>query len=131
MDGEVAKQFQRLLEKQGFSFQLAHKVTKVEKAGEGVKATIKPAAGSAAKILDADVVLVAIGQHPFTQNLGLEAQGRGYGPRHGRRSTRTSPPTFRASTPSATSSVGPMLAHKAEDEGRRAGGDFSPARRGT
>src|SRR5271157_691747 len=75
MDGEVARQFQRMLEKQGFAFHVAHKVAKVEKAGAGVKATVEPAAGGEAKTLDADVVLVAIGRRPFTKNLGLEAQG--------------------------------------------------------
>src|SRR5208283_2961335 len=69
MDGEVARQFQRMLEKQGFALHLAHKVTNVERAGDGVKATIEPAAGGEAKVLDADVVLVAIGRRPYTQNL--------------------------------------------------------------
>ena len=59
-----------LLEKQGFTFHLSHKVTKVEKAGEGVKATIEPAAGGEAKTIEADVVLVAVGRRPFTEGLG-------------------------------------------------------------
>ncbi len=84
MDGEVAKQFQRLLEKQGFVFHLAHKVTKVEKAGAGVKATIEPAAGGEAKVLDADVVLVAIGRPPLHPEPRPRGAGRGDGPGHGR-----------------------------------------------
>src|SRR5271157_608743 len=60
-DGEVAKQMQRMLEKQGFAFKLGHKVAKVGKAGAGVKATIEPMGGGEAKAIDADVVLVAIG----------------------------------------------------------------------
>ena len=64
MDGEVAKQMQRMLEKQGLIFRLGHKVTKVEKAGAGVKATIEPAAGGESKTIEADVVLVAIGRRP-------------------------------------------------------------------
>ena len=75
MDGEVGKQTQRLLEKQGFKFHLSHKVAAVEKTAKGVKATIEPAAGGAALTLEAEVVLVAIGRRPYTQGLGLEALG--------------------------------------------------------
>ena len=75
VDGEVSRQMQRMLAKQGFTFQLGHKVAKVEKAGAGVKATIEPSAGGEAKTIDADVVLVAIGRRPFTEGLGLEALG--------------------------------------------------------
>jgi dihydrolipoamide dehydrogenase len=64
MDGEVAKQFQRMLEKQGFKFHLASKVASVAKTKSGVTATIEPAAGGAATTLEADVVLVAIGRRP-------------------------------------------------------------------
>ena len=85
IDGEVAKQFQRLLEKQGFKFRLGHKVSKVEKAGSGVKATIEPAAGGEPQVLQADVVLVAIGRRPYTEDLGLEAARRRDGARAGRR----------------------------------------------
>ena len=106
MDGEVAKQFQRMLEKQGFAFHLGHKVTKVEKAGAGVKATIEPAAGGEAKTLEADVVLVAIGRRPYTAEPRARGARRGDGARHGRRRRRISPPTFPASTRSATWSAG-------------------------
>ena len=75
MDGEVAKQFQRMLEKQGFKFHLGHKVTGVETGLAGAKATIEPASGGEAKTLEADIVLVAIGRRPYTQGLGLEALG--------------------------------------------------------
>src|SRR5690606_16397836 len=61
MDGEVAKQFQRILEKQGFTFQLGSKVTKVETGKKGATVTVEPAAGGEAKTLNADIVLVAIG----------------------------------------------------------------------
>src|SRR5271165_335406 len=115
-DGEVAKQFQRLLEKQGFAFKLGHKVTKVEKAGSGVTATIEATAGGAAETLEADVILVAIGRRGFTGNLGLEAVGvateRGQVVVDGH---------FQTNVPGiyAIGDVirGPMLAHKAEDEG--------------
>ena len=116
MDGEVGKQTQRLLEKQGFKFHLSHKVAAVEKTEKGVKATIEPAAGGAAQTLEAEVVLVAIGRRPYTQGLGLEALGvameRGQVVIDGHFATN-------APTVYAIGDVvrGPMLAHKAEDEG--------------
>jgi dihydrolipoamide dehydrogenase len=116
MDSEIAKSFQRLLEKQGFAFHLAHKVAKVEKAGGGVKATIEAAAGGDAKTIEADIVLVAIGRRPFTQNLGLEALGVKMD-----RGMVVVDDHFATSAPGvyAIGDVirGPMLAHKAEDEG--------------
>ncbi len=75
MDGEVAKQFQRILQKQGFEFRLGSKVTAAKKTNKGVSLTVEPAKGGAAESLDADVVLVAIGRRPFTQGLGLEGAG--------------------------------------------------------
>ncbi len=116
MDNEVGKQVQRLLEKQGFAFHLAHKVAKVEKAGGGLNATIVPAAGGEAKTLDADVVLVAIGRRPYTENLGLEALGVAMD-----RGIVVVDKHF-ATNVSGVYAIGdvirgPMLAHKAEDEG--------------
>ena len=116
MDGEVAKQFQRMLEKQGFKFHLGHKVAKVEKTAAGATATIEPAAGGAPIALDADIVLVAIGRRAYTQGLGLEALGvameRGQVVIDGHFATNV-PGVY------AIGDVvrGPMLAHKAEDEG--------------
>ena len=116
IDGEVAKLMQRTLEKQGFTFHLSHKVTKVEKAGAGVKATIEPSTGGEAKTVEADVVLVAVGRRPFTEGLGLEALGvkteRGQVVVDARYSTNVMGIY-------AIGDVirGPMLAHKAEDEG--------------
>jgi len=116
MDGEVAKQAQRLLEKQGFAFHLDSKVTSVDNAASGAKATIEPAAGGAPQRLDADVVLVAIGRRPYTQGLGLEALGVAT-----ERGRIVVDARFAASLPGlyAIGDVirGPMLAHKAEDEG--------------
>jgi len=116
MDGEVAKSFQRILEKQGFKFQLAHKVAKVEKTGAGVSATIEPAAGGEAKVLEADVVLVAIGRRAYTEGLGLEALGVAT-----ERGQIVIDSHFQTNVPGvyAIGDVvrGPMLAHKAEDEG--------------
>jgi dihydrolipoamide dehydrogenase len=116
MDGEVAKQFQRMLEKQGLEFHLSHKVASVAKTASGAAATIEPVAGGPSEVLDADVVLVAIGRRPFTQGLGLEALGvateRGQVVIDGHFATNI-PGIY------AIGDVvrGPMLAHKGEDEG--------------
>ena len=75
MDGEVAKQFQRILEKQGFAFKLGAKVTGVDTSGKTLVAQIEPAAGGPAEKLEADVVLVAIGRVPYTEGLGLKEAG--------------------------------------------------------
>ncbi len=74
-DTEVARQFQRLMEKQGVTFHMSSKVTKVEKAGKGAKVTFEPVAGGAATALECDVVLIATGRVPNTSGLGLEKIG--------------------------------------------------------
>src|ERR1700693_894495 len=74
-DNEVARQFQRLMEKQGIKFSLSSKVTGVDAGGLRLKASIEPAAGGAARFVEADIVLVAVGRVPYTQGLGLEAIG--------------------------------------------------------
>ena len=116
MDSEVAKQFQRMLEKQGFTFHLSHKVSKVEANAKGAKVTVEPAAGGDAQTIDADVVLVAIGRRPYTENLGLEAVGVAM-----ERGRIVIDDHFKSSVNGiyAIGDVvrGPMLAHKAEDEG--------------
>ncbi|TAH67093.1 MAG: dihydrolipoyl dehydrogenase [Rhodopseudomonas palustris] len=117
MDGELVKQFQRLLEKQGFAFKLGSKVTAVDSSGPMLRATIEPAAGGAAETLEADVVLVAIGRIPYTRHLGLQEAGIATDAR-GRIEIDDH---FATSVPGvyAIGDVvrGPMLAHKAEDEG--------------
>jgi dihydrolipoamide dehydrogenase len=116
MDGEVAKQFQRMLEKQGVTFLLSSKVTAVEKAKAGASVTFEPVAGGEATTLAADVVLVATGRRPYTEGLGLEAAGVALD-----RGRVVIDDRFRSSVPGiyAIGDVvrGPMLAHKAEDEG--------------
>ena len=116
MDEEVAKQFQRMLEKQGIVFRLGHKVAGVEATKGGAKVTIEPKDGGTAETLDADVVLVAIGRRPFTEGLGLEEAGIALD--RGRVSIDDG---FQTNVPGiyAIGDVvrGPMLAHKAEDEG--------------
>src|SRR6201746_780907 len=117
MDGEVAKQFQRILEKQGFAFKLGAKVTGVDTSGKTLKATIEPAAGGAAETLEADVVLVCIGRVPFTDGLGLKEAGVALD----NRGRVQIDPHFATSLKGVYAIgdvvVGPMLAHKAEDEG--------------
>src|SRR6266851_4746612 len=75
MDGEVAKQFQRILEKQGFAFKLGAKVTGVDTSGNRLAAKVEPAAGGPSEKLEADVVLVCIGRVPYTEGLGLKEAG--------------------------------------------------------
>ncbi|MFO1170223.1 MAG: dihydrolipoyl dehydrogenase [Hyphomicrobiaceae bacterium] len=117
MDGDVAKNFQRILQKQGFVFKLASKVTGAAKQGDKLAVSVEPAAGGTAETLDADVVLVAIGRVPFTDGLGLEALGVAKDNK-GRVSVDEH---YQTSVPGifAIGDViaGPMLAHKAEDEG--------------
>ncbi len=117
MDGEVAKQFQRILEKQGMTFRLGAKVTAVDSSGKKLKAQIEPAAGGAAETLEADVVLVAVGRVPYTEGLGLDAVGIARDER-GRVITDKHYATNVAGVYAIGDVIaGPMLAHKAEDEG--------------
>src|SRR4029453_932442 len=74
-DGEVRRQAQRLLEKQGMTFRLSSKVTAGDTSGKRLKATIEPAKGGAIETIEADVVLVAVGRVPFTEGLGLKELG--------------------------------------------------------
>jgi dihydrolipoamide dehydrogenase len=117
MDGEVARQFQRILQKQGMSFRLSSKVTKVASGSSGHKVTIEPAAGGEAETVDADVVLVAIGRVPYTNGLGLAEAGVALD----NKKRIVVDERFQTSVPGiyAIGDViaGPMLAHKAEDEG--------------
>ncbi len=117
MDGEVAKQFQRILEKQGFAFRLGSKVTGAKKTNKGVNLTVEPAKGGPRETMEADVVLVAIGRRPVTEGLGLDAVGVMLDER-GRIKTDAH---FRSNVSGiyAIGDVvaGPMLAHKAEEEG--------------
>ena len=116
MDNEVAKQFQRILEKQGFAFHLSSKVTKVEKTGKGASVTFSPVAGGDAVTLDGDVVLVATGRRPYTDGLGLEESGVAMD--RGRVVIDEHFATNVAGVYAIGDVVrGPMLAHKAEDEG--------------
>ncbi len=116
MDGELSKALQRILAKQGMTFELGHKVAGVKQTGDKLAVTIEPAAGGAARALDSDVVLVSIGRRPHTQGIGLESVGvktdrRGF----------IETAHFKTNVPGIYAigdcTTGPMLAHKAEEEG--------------
>jgi len=116
VDTEISTAFQRTLKKQGMKFELGHKVAGVEKTRGGLQVSIEPAKGGQARTLDADVVLVAIGRKPFTDGLGLETVG-----------VKTDQRGFILNDHFKTNvdgiyvigdcTTGPMLAHKAEEEG--------------
>lgn len=117
MDGEIAKQFQRILEKQGFAFKLGAKVTAVDTSGKTLKATIEPAAGGAAETLEADVVLVCIGRVPYTDGLGLKEAGVALDARGRVQIDSHFATSLKGVYAIGDVVAGPMLAHKAEDEG--------------
>ena len=117
MDGEIATAFQRVLAKQGIRFRLGTKVTAATARDDGVALTLEPANGGAAELLDADIVLVAVGRRAYTDNLGLEAVGVA---RDARGRVQTDPhyaTNIQGIYALGDVIAGPMLAHKAEDEG--------------
>lgn len=117
IDLDVARSFQRLLERQGIAFKLSSKVTGVDSSGKKLKAKVEPAAGGAAETIEADVVLVAIGRVPYTEGLGLDEAGV----KKDNRGRVMVDEHFATNVPGiyAIGDViaGPMLAHKAQDEG--------------
>jgi len=116
IDGEIATAFQRSLTKQKLKFKLSTKVVKATKSAAGVKLTVQPAAGGAEETIPADVVLLSIGRRPFTAGLGLQEIGIEMN-----RAQVKIDSHFRTNIPNiyAIGDVvaGPMLAHKAEEEG--------------
>ncbi len=116
MDGEASKQFQRIVAKQGMDIRLSSKVTAVEKSGKGAKVTFEPVNGGAPETISADVVLISTGRRPFTDGLGLEAAG--IETERGKVKTDNRWRTNVAGIYAIGDVIsGPMLAHKAEDEG--------------
>ncbi|GAN70726.1 dihydrolipoyl dehydrogenase [Acetobacter syzygii] len=116
-DNEVATQFQKLLTKQGFKMKLGHKVTKAEKTKKGVVLSIEPSAGGTVETLEADVVLVAVGRTAASKNMGLEEAGIALDKRG-----RVEVDAHYATNVPGIYAIGdviagPMLAHKAEEEG--------------
>ncbi len=116
-DSEIAKEAQRIFKKQGLNFRLGMKVTGVEKMKSKLKLSMEPAKGGETETLDADVVIVAIGRKPYTEGLGLETVGvttdkRGV--------VQVTDGHFKAADgvwAVGDCIHGPMLAHKAEDDG--------------
>jgi dihydrolipoamide dehydrogenase len=117
MDGEAAKQLQRMLAKQGLEFRLGAKVTAVNKGKKGASVTFEPVKGGNAETIDADVVLVATGRRAYSDRLGLKEAGVALDER-GRvavdKHYQTNMPGIYAI---GDVIAGPMLAHKGEDEG--------------
>jgi len=117
MDGEVAKTFARIMKKQKMTFKLSNKVTGVEKTSKGLKVTVEPSKGGEATTIETDIMLVAIGRVPYTSGLGLEDIGVELDPR-GRIKTDGHYKTSVEGIYAIGDVIeGPMLAHKAEDEG--------------
>jgi dihydrolipoyl dehydrogenase len=118
IDSEVARQFQRMLQKQGVAFKLSSKVTAIDSSDKTLKVKVEPAAGGgAAEMIEADVVLVAIGRVPYTEGLGLETAGV----KKDNRGRVIVDPHFQTNIAGIYGIgdviAGPMLAHKAEEEG--------------
>ena len=117
MDGDVRKEANKILKKQGMEFKLKTKVTKAAVKGKKAVLTLEPAAGGDAETLEADVVLVSIGRRPNTDGLGLDKAGLAVN----QRGQIETDHDFSTQVPGiwAIGDVipGPMLAHKAEDEG--------------
>ena len=115
LDGEVGKQFQRILTKQGMTFQLSTKVVGVEK-GDALRVTVEPASGGPQQILETDVMLVSIGRRPFTDGLGLTE----IGVKLDSKMRVITDAHFQTNVAGIWAigdcREGPMLAHKAEDE---------------
>ena len=117
MDGEVRKNFGRMLKKQGMTLNLSSKVTDVKATKKGATVTFEPVKGGDAKTVDCDVVLMSVGRRPYTDGLGLETAGVAMDER-GRIKIGTDFSSNVAGIWAIGDVVeGPMLAHKAEDEG--------------
>ncbi|HEV2625287.1 MAG TPA: dihydrolipoyl dehydrogenase [Xanthobacteraceae bacterium] len=118
IDAEVGKQFHRIVQKQGITVRLSSKVAAIDTSGKALKVKVEPATGGgSAEMLEADIVLVAIGRAPYTDGLGLEAVGV----KKDNRGRVVVDARYRTNVDGiyAIGDViaGPMLAHKAEDEG--------------
>eukprot|EP01130_Rhizamoeba_saxonica_P017368 TRINITY_DN83_c0_g1_i1.p1 TRINITY_DN83_c0_g1~~TRINITY_DN83_c0_g1_i1.p1 ORF type:complete len:321 (-),score=126.25 TRINITY_DN83_c0_g1_i1:31-993(-) len=119
-DSEVAKEFQKTLKKQGFDFKMETQVLGATKSGDNYKVAVKDLKSGKESEIDADVVLVSIGRKPYTEDLGLENVGvetdkRGFIKTDGH--WKTNIPNIYAI---GDVTLGPMLAHKAEEEGQAA-----------
>lgn len=116
MDNDVSKQFQRMLMKQGMKFKLSSKVTAVKRSGKQASVTFEPVKGGDATELKADIVLISTGRVPYTEGLGLAEVGVEMD--RGRVKTNSHWETnIKGIYAIGDVTDGPMLAHKAEDEG--------------
>src|SRR5579863_5664783 len=117
LDSEIARQFQRIQQRQGIAFKLSSKVTGVDTSGKMLKVKVEPVDGGGAETIEADVALVAIGRVPYTEGLGLEAAGV----KKDNRGRVVVDPHYATSVAGiyaiGDAISGPMLAHKAEEEG--------------
>ena len=116
-DGDVRKESAKLFKKQGFEFRTGTKVTGVAVSGGKATVTVEPAAGGAAETIEADNVLVAIGRRPNTEGLNLEAAGLTLNQRHQIEVDHDFATKVDGIWAIGDVTPGPMLAHKAEDEG--------------
>jgi dihydrolipoamide dehydrogenase len=117
-DSEVARQFHRMLQKQGIEFRLSTKVKEIEKDEDGtLRARLEPVAGGDMEMIEADVALVAVGRKPFTDGLGLEIVGVALDERGRIRTDQHFATSVEGIYAIGDVIAGPMLAHKAEDEG--------------
>jgi dihydrolipoamide dehydrogenase len=117
IDSEVARQSQRIFERQGIKFRLGSKVTGVDSSGAKLKVSVEPTKGGAAETIEADVVLVAIGRVPYTEALGLESVGVQRDNRGRVVVNENFATNVKGIFAIGDVIAGPMLAHKAEDEG--------------
>ena len=116
-DAEISKQFQDILQKQGFDFRLSTKVTGAKKGHNDVTLTMEPAAGGEAEKIKADVVLLSVGRVPYTEGLGLDKGGVKTDARGGIQVDSNFQTSVSGIYAIGDCIPGPMLAHKAEDEG--------------
>ncbi len=117
MDGEIAKQAQRVLNKQGLTFKLSSKVTKATKSNATVPLVVEPAEGGKEEKVEGEVVLLAVGRRPYTEELGLEEVGVQVDKRGIIKIDNSFQTSIKGIYAIGDSVPGPMLAHKAEDEG--------------
>jgi dihydrolipoamide dehydrogenase len=117
MDAEIGKQTQRILGKQGLKFKLATKVTGAKNGKNGVTLTLEPSAGGAPEELKTDVVLVAIGRRPYTEGLGLKELGVAMNNRGFIQVDENFETSVKGIYAIGDCILGPMLAHKAEEDG--------------
>lgn len=117
MDGEIRKESLKIFKKQGLNFKLSSKVTAAKTSAKGVELTVEPAAGGKAEKVKADVVLMAIGRKPYIEGLGLEKLGVEMTERGQIKTDEFFETSVEGIFAIGDVIQGPMLAHKAEDEG--------------